>query len=210
MKYIQYTYVDVKTQKPVSQEPAKRGPAHPQGVTPTFTVEATFQSGTPTFFGIAEDTFTPEDWMREITEEDFYNRMRTEFKDRATKRRKEVEEGGYWYDPQTFLRTDKDSQTRLSQLVTTINNDPDVTTVDFEKTPGNWTVLDTATSLETAKTVSRHVQRCFSWCKGVHGSLDAATTLEQMLPIVQGISDFEVADNPSVDTNEGTDEGGAA
>lgn len=196
MKYIRYTLVDTKTNKPVSKEPAKNGPKHPSGVTPTFDIESSYSTGSPTIYGIADDTFEPEDWMYEVPETNFFQIMRDEFKTRFTKRRKEVERGGYWFDPQTFVRTNEGSQNRLSQLVTTINNDPDLVSVDFEVVPGQWVTLDTTIVLDIAKAISKHVQRCFSWCKTQHDSLDAATTLEDMLPIVQGIKDFKANDNP--------------
>ncbi len=195
MKYIQYTYVDVKTNKPVSQEPAKRGPVHPQGVTPTFALESTFSSGIPTFFGIAEDTFTPEEWMREVPESEFYNRMRVEFKERARKKRKEVEKSGLEVFPGVFVKTTIDDQNRISSLVAAINNDPDLTSIDFETSPGNWAVLTAEEGLEIGKAVSQHVQSCFTWCKGIHERLDDITTLDEALPIVQEIRDFgKVAD----------------
>jgi len=202
MKYIRYTLVDKKTNKPVSQEPAKNGPKHPDGVTPTFDIQSTFSTGVPTIYGIAEDTFEPADWMFELSEESFYTTMRQEFKTRASDRRKTVERGGYWVTPETFVRTDEGSQNRLAQLVTTINNDPDLVSVDFEVTPGQWTTFDTATALTVAKTVSSHVQRCFSWCRGVHEALDAASTLEEMQPIVNDISNFVADDNPPVQATQ--------
>lgn len=196
MKYIRYTLVDKKTNKPVSQAPAKNGPKHPEGITPTFDIRESHSTGVPTIYGIAEDTFEPADWMYETSEDSFYKAMRNEFKTRCTHRRKTVERGGYWVDQDIFVRTDEGSQNRLSQLVSTINNDPDLVSVDFEVTPGEWTTLDTDTALVIAKTVSRHVQRCFSWCKGVHEQLDAANTLDDMLPIVNDIKNFTADDNP--------------
>jgi hypothetical protein len=202
MKHIRYTLVDNKTNNPVSQAPARNGPKHPEGVVPTFDIQSTYASGVPDIYGIAEDDYIPEDWMQEVPEEDFYIIMREEFKSRASARRREVERGGYWINPEMFVRTDEDSQNRLAQLATTINNDPELQSVDFEFVPGQWATIDTDTALMIGRTVSRHVQRCFSWCKEVHESLDAANTLEEILPIVQSISSFVADDNPPAQTEE--------
>ncbi len=190
MKYIQYTYVDVKTKQPVSKQPARTGPVHPEGITPTFAVESTFSSGVPTFFGIAEDSFTPEDWMRETTETDFYNRMRTEFKERARTKRKQVEQGGIEALPNLYVKTGIDDQNRIASLVASINNDPELVSIDFETSPGNWVTFTAEEGLAIGKAVSKHVQACFSWCKGIHERLDVIETLEDALPIVQEIRAF--------------------
>jgi hypothetical protein len=199
MKYIQYTLVGNKTNIPVSVEPAKYGPKHPDGVVPTFSIESSYETGVPTFFGIAEDTFEPEEWMRELNEEEFYATMRKEFKDRARVKQKQVECGGFWISPEMFVRTDGDTQNRLAQLVTSINNDPEILTVDFEVDEGQWQTLDRDTVLAIGKTISKHVRDCFSWCKTIHEQLDAALTLEEMLPVVQDIASFKANDNPPVE-----------
>ena len=195
MKYLRYTLVDNKTNVPVHVAPAKNGPKHPDGIVPTFAVESSFGTH-PIFYGIADDDLAITDGVQEVSEDRYYREMRDEFKTRARAKKTSVEEGGYWVTPEMFIRTDPGSQNRLNQLVTTINNDPEITSIDFEVIPGVWTTLDTATSLTIAKTISRHVQRCFSWCKGVHEALDNASTLEEMLPIVQNIQAFKADDNP--------------
>lgn len=189
MKYIQYTLVDNKTEVPVSQAPAKNGPKHPNGITPTFGVEDTYRSGVPTYFGIAEDTFTPADWMREVTEEEFYGQIKSEFRTRARKARKAVEQGGFTLPDETRIRTDIESQNRIASLVTTINNTT-VTEVDFEASPGNWVTLTSPEVIAMGEAVAQHVQSCFTWCRGVHQTIDAATVLDDYLPIIQEINNF--------------------
>lgn len=191
MKYIQYTYVDVKTKQPVSKQPAKRGPVHPDGITPTFAAEKSFSTGVPTFFGIAEDTFTPEDWMVEVSEEDFYNRMKTEFKERSRKKRKQIEQGGIEALPEIFLKTDIETQNRITSLVASLNNNPKLFKVDFEVSPNNWISLSREEALQIGETLSNHVQGCFSWCKGIHDKIDLIETLEDASPVVQEMRDFK-------------------
>jgi len=190
MKYIRYTYIDRKTKEPVSQSPAKNGPLHPEGISPTFAIEDSFQSGIPTFYGIAEDTFEPEDWMYETTEESFYQIMKEEFKDRARKKRKQVEQGGITLADGNLVDTSIDSQNRISGLVASINNDPDLVSIDFEATPGTWTTLTRDQGLSIGVAVSNHIQKCFTWCRGIHEQVDAATVLDDYLPIIQEIQAF--------------------
>lgn len=71
MKYLGYTFVDEATKIPVSKEPARKGPAYPEGVAYLFHNEQSFSSGIPQFYGTAEDNFQVPDWMVEYSEEDF-------------------------------------------------------------------------------------------------------------------------------------------
>ncbi len=71
MRYIQYTFVDDATKIPVSKEPAKRGPVHPEGISCVFHDFKSFSSGVPIFYGTSEDDFEIEGWMVEYNEEEF-------------------------------------------------------------------------------------------------------------------------------------------
>jgi hypothetical protein len=195
MQYIQYTLVDNKTGVPVSKTPARNGPRHPNGITPTFIIQDTQTSGVPTLFGIAEDDYTPEHWMRSVSESEFFLSLKNEFKERATIKRRQVEKAGYWVNSELFITTDDATQIRLAQLVTTINNDSELVNVDFEISKNKWLLLDRGTVLEIGLAVSRHVQRCFSWCKLTHDTIDSITSLDDVLPIIQSINEFKVEDN---------------
>lgn len=191
MKYIKYTYVDVKTKHPVSKQPAKRGPVHPENITPTFAIEKSFNTGVPVFFGIVEDSYTPEDWMTEVSEEDFYSHMKSEFKERSRKKRKQVEQGGLQVLPEVFLKTDIETQNRITSLVASVNSNPKLLKVDFEVSPNNWTSLSREDALQIGETLSSHVQGCFSWCREIHDKIDLIETLEDALLVVQEIRDFK-------------------
>ena len=204
MKYIQYTLVDNKTNKPLSEAPAKNGPKVPDGVTPKFAVQQSF-GASPVFYGTAPNTFTLKEWMVEVDEEGFTTALQNEYKDRARVKRKEIEEGGFQIDSELRVRTDEGSQSRLAQLVTTINNDPDVTSIDFETIPGTWVTLTPEQAVMIAKTVSRHVQRCYSWCKGIHKKVEEAPDdIAHFLDIDREINDF--GSDEDVDEEESLEE----
>lgn len=188
MKYIKYTYVDYKTKKPVSQEPARTGPVTPEGISPVFSIESSYSSGIPVFYGTAEDAYTPEDWMQELTQENFYNTLKSELKQRASKKKKSVEKSGITLADGTFIRSDIESQNRLSTLAASVNNNPDIISVDFEYLPGKWVTVTAEEAINIGNAVSSHVQGCFTWCRGIHERIDAITTLEDAVPIIQDIN----------------------
>src|SRR5690625_4805556 len=135
LKYIKYTYVDYTTGIPVTVQPAQTGPTHPEGVTPTFAIEESFSTGIPIFYGIAEDDYEPEEWMHEMDEESFFSTFKEELKTRARNKKTQIEEGGVLLGEQ-LLRTEPKSQDRVGNLVTALNNDPEMTHIDFEAQPG--------------------------------------------------------------------------
>lgn len=194
MLYVKYTLVDVKTNIPVSEAPAKNGPKDPEGVTPEFALQDTF-GASPVFYGTfqGKSKDLPQG-ASEVSEEDFFTILKQELKDRSREKRKEVEEGGYQIDADLFVRTDKSSQNRLSQLVNTINNDPDLVEIDFEVTPGTWTTFTPEEGLAIAKTISKHVQSCFSWCRGNQEQIDLIETTADVEPILEEIRNFEAND----------------
>ena len=191
MKYIRYTFVDVKTQIPVSEAPAKNGPAHPNGVTPTFAIESSYASGVPAFYGIAEDDFEPTAWMYEMSEEQFYSDFRIELKERARNKRKQVEQGGVEFGGGVIATTVAD-QNRIANLVTTLTLDPEMLSIDFEAQPGQWVVIERDNAFAMGKAVAQHVQSCFSWCKEVHAQIDAMDDFDKTLDVVTAIASFGV------------------
>lgn len=206
MKFIKYTYVDYVTGIPVSQQPAQTGPTHPEGITPTYAIESSFDSGIPIFYGIAEDDFVPKEWMYEMDEESFFSSFKEELKTRARDKRVAVEQGGALLGDQ-HIRTDLTSQNRVGSLVTALNNDPEMEHIDFEAQPGVWIELDRETGFLIGKVVARHVQECFSWCKGIHEQIDnldlTLETMRDVIPILQSINQFGVENSPQEEPKEG-------
>lgn len=193
MRYVRFTYVDAKTQTPVTKEPAKNGPDIPYGVVPTFAIESSY-GGSPILYGIVEDaTLELADWMVEITEEDFFSIFKQELKERARNKRWQVEGSGIIVGS-SFIRTTIEDQNRISNMVTSLNIVPTMATIDFEYAPGEWTTFTRDEGLAIGAAVAEHVQSCFSWCKTVHTLIDelvlTVNNLGDVLPILQEIEGY--------------------
>ena len=183
MKYIKYTYVDAATKRPVSAEPALKGPTHPEGITPTVADETTFQSGVPTFYGIADDDYELPNWMEssdtygEIEPDEFYDAVKAELKRRVRVTRKSVEVGGIFLNGMP-VRTDINSQNRINSMVGAININPEIDHIDFEALPDQWIVLSRDEGIAIGKAVGSHVQQCFSWAKQTCDIIDEIDSIE--------------------------------
>lgn len=183
MKYIKYTYVDAATKKPVSEEGARRGPTHPDLVTPTIGVEESYQTGVPLFYGIVPDNYEFPYWMNEttgygeVTEEEFFAAVKFELIRRATVKKDTVEVSGIYVGEQ-FVRTDRNSQNRIAGMITLLNNNESIQTIDFEISDVEWITIDRATALSVGVSMGNHVQQCFSWKKDMVGIITQIVTLE--------------------------------
>lgn len=100
-------------------------------------------------------------------------------RDEARQRRWEEETGGIVVN-NLPLRTDGQSQNRVSQLVTTVQADPAADNFDFEAQPGNWIVVSRDEAIVIGKAVSQHVQSCFTNCKNLHEQVNSALTIEEI------------------------------
>lgn len=202
MKYVQFTYVDSRTGTPLTEGPAYNGPSIPEGVVPTFDIESSRTEKAPIVYGFIEEEEGEEenstssslpDFIREIDEESFFNTFKYELKERARTRRKQVEHGGIEVGGQ-FIGTTIEDQNRIANMVTTLLNDEEMGSIDFEYSPTQWVTIPRAFALEVAKAAGRHVQACFSWCKGIHDQIDdmelSITTLDNALPILEAINSF--------------------
>ena len=193
MKYLQLTYVDAVTHLPLSEEPAANGPMIPEGIVPLFDIQSSRSNVAPIVYGWAEDEYEVPSFVHEISEETFFSFYKTELKERARQKRKHVEQSGVEVGGQR-ISTEIEDQNRVSNMVTTLINDPEMESIDFEYAPSQWVQIPRAFGLEVGKAVGRHVQSCFSWCKGVHEQIDALTlsldTLDVMFPIMRSINTF--------------------
>ena len=178
MKYIQFTYVDFATRIPVTVEPALVGPDTPTGVSPVFILESTFGPA-PVIYGTSEDDYTPEEWMVEVTEEEFYTAYKAELKTRARNKRVSVEQGGVELTSGVVIQTTIEDQNRVGNLVSALKSDTSLTSVDFEYSPAQWVTFTRTDALNMGKAVVNHVQGSFSWCKDVHERVDLIATLDE-------------------------------
>lgn len=188
MFYVRYTLVDAVTKIPCTEAPMKNGPTHPDSIAPTFGLEDTY-GPEPQFYGITEDKQAIKYWMQEVTEEEFYQIFKIELEQRARKKRKQVEQGGITVG-ETFIRTDIDSQNRVASLVTSIQAMPDLQEIDFECVPGQWVKLTRESALAVGIAVSSHVQSTFTWNHQVHEKIQAITNLDEALPVVVEIAEY--------------------
>lgn len=193
MKYLQFTYVDALTNKPLTEEPAANGPTIPPGIVPLFDIQSSRSNKAPTVYGWAEDEQELPSHVQEISEEVFFTTYKHELKDRARQKRKQVEQGGVVLGEQ-LIGTEIEDQNRVSNMVTTLMNDPGLESIDFEYAPSQWINIPRVLGLEIGKAVGRHVQSCFSWCKSVHEQIDALElsldTLESVFPVMDSINTF--------------------
>lgn len=199
MKYLQLTYVDAVTQRPLSEEPAANGPMIPEGIVPLFDIQSSCSNVAPIVYGWAEDEYEAPSFVHEISEETFFSAYKTELKERARQKRKDVEQSGVEVGGQR-IGTEIEDQNRVSNMVTTLINDIEMEFIDFEYAPSQWIQIPRAFGLEAGKAVGRHVQSCFSWCKGVHEQIDAMElsleTLESVFPVMESINTFGIPPLP--------------
>lgn len=199
MKYVQFTYVDAQTGVPISEAPSANGPTIPEGIIPTFDIESSRTSSAPVVYGFVAEDYEGEipSFVQEVAEEDFFTAFKMELKERARHKRKQVEQGGIELND-SRISTEIEDQNRVANMVTTLINDPEMESIDFEYAPTQWVVIPRALGLEIGKAVGRHVQSCFTWCKNIHQEIDdlelSLETLEDVLPILQEINSFGITD----------------
>lgn len=73
-----------------------------------------------------------------------------------------------------LVRTDANSQAKITGAVSLFQNDPDLTAIDWEAQPGVWVTFDAATMKAIGIAVGRHVQACFSRAKVLSTAIAAA------------------------------------
>lgn len=149
MKYIAYTFVDDATRIPVSQEPARKGPVIPEGVVHLFSIESSFSSGIPQFYGTLEQDGLFESWMFELTEEVFLEIYKSELKTRLDIKRKSLK-----------LSLEKDIK-GLSRITQAISAGVDLQSFDFLSSSG-WKTLSGFEAIEMFKVVATQEQKLFS------------------------------------------------
>ncbi|PBC02676.1 DUF4376 domain-containing protein [Mesorhizobium sp. WSM3860] len=72
------------------------------------------------------------------------------------------------------VRTDANSQAKITGAVLLFGNDPELTAIDWEAQPGVWVTVDAATMKSIGVAIGRHVQACFSRAKALSAEIVAA------------------------------------
>lgn len=195
MKYIKYTYVDAATKRPVSDEPARRGPMHPEGINPTFALEETFPSGVPTFYGVAEDDYEAPYWMEqsdvygEVDQEEFFTQLKQELNRRSRVKRQSVEVGGI-YVGGTYISSSIESQNRIANMVAFLETSPETLEINYQIRPDEWAVISRDQAKAIGVALGQHVQECFNWCKSINDQVAAIETLEDAGVVSRAIASW--------------------
>lgn len=195
MKYVQFTYVDAQTGIPLSEAPAANGPSIPEGIIPTFDIESSRTQQAPIIYGFIDEEYDGEipSFVQEVDEEYFFLAFKNELKERAREKRKQVERAGIEVDDMFIPTTVKD-QNRVFNMVQTLTNNPELESIDFEYSHGEWTTFSREKGLEIGKAVGRHTQECMSWCRNIHKQIDEmkidVNSLENAMPILEAINNF--------------------
>jgi hypothetical protein len=66
-----------------------------------------------------------------------------------------------------LVRTDGNSQAKITGAVSLFQSDPNLLSIDWEAQPGVWVTLDAATMKVIGLAVGRHVQGCFGRAKAL-------------------------------------------
>lgn len=72
------------------------------------------------------------------------------------------------------VRTDATSQSKITGAVSLFQNDPQLTSLDWEAQPGIWVTFDAETMKAIGIAVGRHVQACFSRAKALSTQITQA------------------------------------
>lgn len=184
MKYYKYTLVDVASRIPVSIEPAKRGPAFPEGLTFVFSIEQASSSGVPVFYGSAEEDWVAEGWMEGVGEKTLLSLFKQEIKERATLKRKLFIKSGVVLKDGSRFDSSKATQDGLSLVISTMTLDKTIKYVDFES--NSWVKLTLPEAKDILKSINKQTQQAFSWCCEMHQEVDKCESIEECL-LVSGI-----------------------
>lgn len=179
MKYYKYTLVDVASRIPVSIEPAKRGPAFPEGLSFIFSLEQASSSGVPVFYGSTEEEWESEDWMEQVGEETLLSLFKQEIKERATLKRKLFINSGVVLKDGSRFDSSKSTQDGLSLVINTMTLDKTIKYVDFESY--SWVKLTLTEAKDILKSINKQTQQAFSWCCKMHQEVDQCDTIEECL-----------------------------
>lgn len=196
MKYISYTFVDDATQIPVSIEPARKGPIMPEGVGYVFSIEDSFSTGVPSFFGVAEDNYSVKDWMVEYSFEQWLEVFKSELNTRACKKRQSLISQGFVEEGDIFFDYSKSTLDGLYCVINTMMLDQDISDVDF-KIRDKWIVLNIQRAREILVSINKSIQLLFSWECEMSKDISYATSLDELKVVQDSITQYTGQSNDS-------------
>lgn len=190
MKYISYTFIDAASQIPVSIEPAKSGPIFPDGVEHVFSIETSFQSAVPIFYGTSEDSYEVPSWMLVYAEDKFIEEFIHELKKRASEKRKRIlsslcmKHGDTLYTHNDFIG--------LKDTLSCMLLDKSVTQVNFLSQYGEWTILALSDVKVLVKKMNKSVQNTYTSFYNFDKEIDSCSTIEDCLSIQSKLNNFNM------------------
>lgn len=107
------------------------------------------------------------------------NERREEALTLLAQKRWEMETGGVMLDlggVDVPIRTDEVGQAKITGAIALFDNDPTMTSVDWEAQPGIWATLDAGTIRAVGVAVGRHIQACFSRARVISEAIQTAGT----------------------------------
>lgn len=193
MKYLQFTYVDALTNKPLTEEPAANGPTIPEGIVPLYDIQSSRSNQAPVVFGWTDnEDFVVQSFMYEISEESFFSDYMSELKERAKQKRKTLLMNSLEFKGAHFSVNDVD---KLNSLYSTMTAIKATSNIDFFA--GTKSVeLSKAEVKEVLTLLHTYSQKCFSWQKEFFDKVDglklSMETLEEVLPLLEELNTFKV------------------
>lgn len=196
MKYISYTFIDEATQLPVSQEPARKGPIMPEGLEYVFSIEESFSTGVPSFFGTVDDEYLIQDWMKQYSQEDFLSTFKYELRKRASLKKKLILSQGSFEELGVTFSYSKSTLDGLYCIINTMMLDHEISEVDFE-TDYDWVKLNLTQAREILVVLNKKIQEVFSWCCKMHKDIGDCSSIEDALLIQESIAQYvgQINDN---------------
>ena len=177
MKHVTFTHVDSVTGVPGYIEPMSNGPAFPNvsGLTYLFALESQYPTDKPVFYGTCLDDADVRipGVLHVVTEQDAFSAHVNELKRRLANKRWMVETGGTTIG-ETFVNTDRDTQSKLIAARILAKEDP-AYTIRW-KLPTGFVTLDAPTLIAIADGVRAHVQAAFDREDELTTAINAATT----------------------------------
>lgn len=198
MKYLIYTYVDSKTNIPVNQAPARRGPKTPEvpGLQFGFALESEYPTNFPKFYGMCPDTTELNGIpgvVSEITAEQYQEDYTNELNARKEMGRRRVDEArdsvlygaiAYTFPGDTEpdhiqIRDERDRQNIQDNVIDASNRGEDEI-MYFMPMSNNIKTLTAAQMVEMGKFLKQRGDAIYQVAWNKKGELNSVTTFEAL------------------------------
>lgn len=189
MKYVSYTLVDDATQIPVSLEPARKGPVMPMNVEHIFSLEESFVTGIPQFYGRVVNSEEPYSWMKSLSECQLIDTFKQELNQRSSKKRKQFTDSTsiQWED----VVLSSEDCIALKSLISDMTLDKSMIEVKF-RVGGCWKELNLKQIKALVKKFNRTIQNTYTSFYNFDKEIDSCSTIEDCLSIQSKLNNFNM------------------